>query len=109
MYSQSTPKQHKQDNFVSGLQNARKLLDGLERSLSKTTKYEERLLRCKSTHAHSHDWCDSDVFGKESKCSESGGKTVTYLLIPMPQRLKMSLGLRCEMSPFVSFEITKFR
>ncbi|CAH0398838.1 unnamed protein product [Chilo suppressalis] len=44
-----------QKNFISGLQNARRLLEGLERSFAKTVQYEARLLRCQATHAHSHD------------------------------------------------------
>ncbi|KAL0822378.1 hypothetical protein ABMA28_004467 [Loxostege sticticalis] len=83
----STPSQEK--NFMNGLQNVRQLLEGLERSLAKTSKYEDQLLRCKSTHAHSHAyWWDSDRSEKESKCSKSG----TYDLVGIKPRSQVNLA-----------------
>ncbi|XP_072947777.1 uncharacterized protein [Epargyreus clarus] len=42
-------------SFLQGIQNARHLLNKLDRSLQKTNKYETRLLQCKATHAHTHN------------------------------------------------------
>ncbi|XP_059053841.1 uncharacterized protein LOC131848103 [Achroia grisella] len=41
-------------NFVNGLHNARNILHNLEQCIRKTNHYEERLLRCRADHCHSH-------------------------------------------------------
>ncbi|XP_063827812.1 uncharacterized protein LOC135077193 [Ostrinia nubilalis] len=79
----STPKHEK--NFVNGLQNARQLLEGLQRSLAKTSKYEDQMLRCKSTHAHSHAyWWDSDFSEKEPKSSKIEIKPRSHVNLAEP-------------------------
>ncbi|CAK1586024.1 unnamed protein product [Parnassius mnemosyne] len=63
-------------NFLNGLQNAQNLLNGLERCLQKSSKYEKKLLRCKSSHSHTHnfnDWWESEPsVEKETKTSNTG-------------------------------------
>nr|XP_034831547.1 uncharacterized protein LOC117988505 [Maniola hyperantus] len=56
-------KRNEKSNFINGLQNARGLLNCLERSFEKSCKYEDNLLRCRATHNHSHDskdWCSEE-------------------------------------------------
>ncbi|XP_052741891.1 uncharacterized protein LOC112049956 [Bicyclus anynana] len=72
--------QKKVDNetFVNGLQKARGLLSCLERSFEKSYHYEDKLLRCRSAHNHSHDskdWCSSDrsSFGESGSYSKKEG------------------------------------
>ncbi|XP_013172100.1 PREDICTED: uncharacterized protein LOC106121138 [Papilio xuthus] len=65
-------------NFLNGLQNALNILNGLERCLQKTGKYEKKLLKCKSSHSHTHnnDWWESEPSeGKETKISNTDKTT----------------------------------
>ncbi|XP_049874459.1 uncharacterized protein LOC126372654 [Pectinophora gossypiella] len=59
-------------NFMRGLQNAKNILNSLERSLQKTKKYEKKLTKCRASHSHLHDineWWESDVSEEKSKCT----------------------------------------
>ncbi|XP_068618724.1 uncharacterized protein [Battus philenor] len=60
-------------NFLNGIHNALNILNGLERCLQKTGKYEKQLLRCKSTHSHTHtnDWWESEPSESKEKVSNA--------------------------------------
>ncbi|XP_075978501.1 uncharacterized protein LOC142978106 [Anticarsia gemmatalis] len=58
-----------QNSFISAVEEARNTLSCLERSLHKSSKYEQKLVQCKNTHSHSHDthkWWDSDQSEQKS-------------------------------------------
>ncbi|CAB3247645.1 unnamed protein product [Arctia plantaginis] len=71
----NSPLNGHQKNFINSIQNVKKTLGYLERSLKKTTKYEQKLMRCKNTHSHSHNkhkFWDSDLSEQKSfKCNVS--------------------------------------
>ncbi|KAF9419424.1 hypothetical protein HW555_004072, partial [Spodoptera exigua] len=65
-------------NFINSVQNVRNTLGSLERSIGKSKQYEQRLLRCRGSHSHSHgvnDWWDSDHSEEKSFKSSSNSKT----------------------------------
>ncbi|XP_026316914.1 uncharacterized protein LOC113228007 isoform X2 [Hyposmocoma kahamanoa] len=69
-----------QKNFMNGLQNACKLLSSLERSLHKTKKYEKQLVKCHSTHSHTHsltDWWDSEISQSSTSRKETTKRSTT--------------------------------
>ncbi|XP_050675414.1 uncharacterized protein LOC126972602 [Leptidea sinapis] len=63
------PAEKTNNNFMKCLDNVRKIIGSLDRSLKKTRKYEDQLFYCKSTHNHIHGTelsCES-----RSKCSDA--------------------------------------
>ncbi|XP_047534864.1 uncharacterized protein LOC125069417 isoform X2 [Vanessa atalanta] len=69
--SQST---HERKTFVKGIKNTLTLLNGLENSFKKSSKYEDKLLKYRKTHKHSHHndiWNTDDSTTKDSKISNT--------------------------------------
>ncbi|XP_061714943.1 uncharacterized protein LOC133523405 [Cydia pomonella] len=69
----------RQKNFLNGLQNARNLLKHLQESLEETRKYENELMRCRSTHLHEHEdhtineWLSDHEHEQNHKTWQSSG------------------------------------
>ncbi|XP_063363505.1 uncharacterized protein LOC134652264 [Cydia amplana] len=73
----------RQKNFMNGLQNARSILKDLQESLVETIKYENELMRCRSTHVHEHnkdhginEWLSDEQNQKTGQ--SSGSETQDY-------------------------------